>query len=370
MMGKLLAWIGGAAVLGCLAVGIGCLMIVKDRVRIVFASDEPTTGPEPLALLRDDVGSLTQQLDDLRSAIASNFEQLGKGLDERAAQRHGDVATAAELAAVRQLVAEQGALLDQLLARTTVLPAQVAATGQPLASPVAPNVAPVTTLVAPPAPVAQATPPAPVEPPAAPAAPATKTSSFLSFAVPKAKFQFDIEQTYTLVPDLCRVGFDAKSTLHDFTGVTGKVAGSFTADFDDPRGAWRGEVTCEAKELHTGVDGRDTNMWEYLDAPNHAQIAFAIAGFRPAENGIDAAAQTVRGEVFGTMTIRGKSRDLAMPVRVRVDPQKRVVIDGEVPLKLSDYEVPVPSQLGMINMQDEVKVWIALRARVQAGGGK
>ena len=32
-----------------------------------------------------------------------------------------------------------------------------------------------------------------------------------------------------------------------------------------------------------------------------------------------------------------------------------------------DYGVPVPSQLGVINMQDEVKIWIALRARVQAG---
>jgi len=30
--------------------------------------------------------------------------------------------------------------------------------------------------------------------------------------------------------------------------------------------------------------------------------------------------------------------------------------------------VPVPSQLGLINMQDEVQIWIALRARPAAGG--
>ena len=39
--------------------------------------------------------------------------------------------------------------------------------------------------------------------------------------------------------------------------------------------------------------------------------------------------------------------------------------------KLSDYEVQVPSQLGgTITMQDEVKVWIALRARIQLGASK
>jgi polyisoprenoid-binding protein YceI len=70
------------------------------------------------------------------------------------------------------------------------------------------------------------------------------------------------------------------------------------------------------------------------------------------------------------MTIRGQSRPFAMPVAVEVDAQKRVVVTGQAPLKLSDYGVPVPSQLGLINMQDEVVVWIALRARAAAGGKK
>jgi hypothetical protein len=46
-----------------------------------------------------------------------------------------------------------------------------------------------------------------------------------------------------------------------------------------------------------------------------------------------------------------------------VDDSKRVIVEGEMPLKLSDYGVPVPSQLGLINMQDEVKIWVALQAR-------
>ncbi len=356
MTGKLLGWIGAAAVLGCLGLGVGCLMVVKDRVRIVVAGDEPATGPDPIALLRDDVASLNRQLDELRGALGGNFEKLGQALDERAAARHGEVATAAELAAVRQLLGEQAVRLDRVATRLAEWSAPAAAQPSidlantpPADHPADP---PVTAAVV-------ATTPAPAPPPPAPKA------SFLSFSVPSTTFRFAGLQTYALVPDLCRVGFDAKSTLHDFTGVTSQVAGSFTADLADPQGAWRGEVTCEAKQLHTGVEGRDTNMWEYLGATDHPQIGFAIEGFRPAANGIDAAAQTAHGEVYGKLTIRGTTRDVAMPIELSVDPQKRVVVAGEMPLKLSDYQVTVPSQLGVISMQDEVKVWIALRARAQ-----
>ena len=46
-----------------------------------------------------------------------------------------------------------------------------------------------------------------------------------------------------------------------------------------------------------------------------------------------------------------------------VDEARRVVVEGEAPLRLTDYGVPVPSKLGLIGMEDEVKIWIALRAR-------
>jgi hypothetical protein len=52
-----------------------------------------------------------------------------------------------------------------------------------------------------------------------------------------------------------------------------------------------------------------------------------------------------------------------MPVRLAVDASRRLVIEGEMALRLTDHGIEVPSKLGLISMQDEVKVWIALRAR-------
>jgi polyisoprenoid-binding protein YceI len=215
------------------------------------------------------------------------------------------------------------------------------------------------------APIAE---PPPTATPAARAA--GQPTAFLSFTLPSSQFRFDAEQEYVIVPELSRVGFDAKSTLHDFTGVTSSVAGRFRADFDDPAGAWTGAVTASAATLKTGVDGRDANMREHLAIAEHKDIRFAIERFKAAASGIDVANQRAKGEVFGQMTIRGQTRPFALPVAIEVDAQKRVVITGQAPLKLSDYGVPVPSQLGVISMQDEVVVWIALRARRQGGGSR
>ncbi len=358
MTRRLLQWLGVAFVLTLLGGAVAALFVVKDRVRIVFQDDQVAAGPEPVVLLRDDLAVLQRDVGELRTALGSNLERLGAALEERAEARHGDVqALARELAVVRQQLEAQVASwhraeqLAQLAERTptagppaVVEPSPAVATAEPTPLPPTPD------------------------PPAA--APKPKTGGFLSFSIPAVTFAFDREQRFQLVPELCRVGFDAKSTLHDFSGVTSQVAGQFTANLADPQGMWRGEVTCEARTLATGVDGRDDSMREHLDTAKHPQIRFEIQRFVPAEGGIDAAGQTARGEIRGQMHIRGVTRELRMPVTVEVDQSRRVVVNGQVPLNLSDYEVPVPSQLGVINVQDEVVVWIALRARVQVGDGK
>lgn len=361
---RLLQWLGAAFVLGLVAAAVFALTVVKDRVRVVIAADEAATGPDPMALVRDDLQTVGRDVADLRTALGSNFERLGAALEERAEARHGDVqAIARDVAALRQSAQANQAELAALTARIANLEAALAkAAAMPAVA------------------IAEAPKPAPVEPPKVeaqqaaakvdtpPAKPATK--GFLSFSVGAVTFRFDEQQDYALVPDLCRVGFDAKSTLHDFTGATSKVTGRFTADMDDPAGAWTGEIVCDATTLVTGVEGRDTNMYEHLDTKNHPRITFTIARFVPAANGVDVGKQTARGEIVGTMSIRGVQREVKMPVTVEVDASKRLVVKGQTPLKLSDYQVPVPSQLGLINMQDEVVVWIALLARVQTGGKK
>lgn len=368
MAGKLLQALGALFVLGLVGGAVGGFLVLKDRVKVVVSADDTgVSGPDPLALLRDDVRQVATEAGELQLAMARNFEQLGAALEERATARHGEVqALRQELAAARATLAALARDQADLRSQLAAMPAAVAAMAGAATKAETPTSAPAVAVTPPPvepAPVA-------VEPPPAAPAPAAPKAGFLSFSVPTTKFRFEEPQDYALVADLCSVGFDAKSTLHDFTGKTSAVRGAFRADFDDPEGKWTGEVVAQAATLVTGVEGRDDNLRDHLDTKTHAEIRFAIAGFRPAKDGVDVAKQTAAGEVHGTMTIRGQSRAFAMPVRIELDAQKRVVVTGQAPLKLSDYGVPVPSQLGLINMQDEVVVWIALRARGAAGGKK
>ena len=365
MTGKLLQAIGVLTILGLIGAAIAGFVILKDRVRVVVQSDETELGPDPTALLRDDVQVLSASVDALGQAIAQNFEQLAGGLEQGAERRHDDV---------RQLSQQVSPLSDRLrrLEDSVQQLQQALANGRPQPEPIAAN----------PTGGESSSPserlPATTEPdnanPAVNREPAPKQAAqpgtgFLSFTLPSTKLAFDQLQDYTLLPRLCRVGFDAKSTLHDFTGVTSDVSGAFTADFDDPAGAWQGAVVATAAELRTGVDGRDKNMREHLSVDAHPQIRFAIDRFEPAANGVDVARKKVRGNITGKMTIRGATRPLTMPIEVEVDPQQRVVIKGQTKLLLSDYDVPVPNQLGVIGMEDEVVIWIALRARAQKGKG-
>jgi polyisoprenoid-binding protein YceI len=188
----------------------------------------------------------------------------------------------------------------------------------------------------------------------------------LGFKLPSRAFQFDQTQSFEVIPELSRVGFDAKSTLHDFTGVTTKVHGAFTTKLSDPAASFAGAIVCEAAGLDSGVEGRDEAMLEHLDAKVHPEIRFTVQTFTPDNNGVDAAKMTVKGTVTGLMLIRGVEKPLSMPVVLTVEPSRRVMIEGQAKVHLPDFAVPVPDKV-VIKMQPDVTVWIALRARVAAG---
>jgi polyisoprenoid-binding protein YceI len=373
----LLQTLGLLSLLAFAAVGAGGVLLVKDRVSLVVrpggARDEDPATQSAL-LLRDDVQALRGEFERFATALNEQLPELLRSADAGARERSEQLARALQEAACGATA--RGAQVEQRLAqverRLLALTAALAAAPQPEPARAPSEPGPGATAAAS-QPAAPATtepqPPAASRPlGAAPAAPAPEPAagrSFLAFHLPVQAFSFAGRQRFVLLPELSRVGFDAKSTLHDFSGVTSRVRGEFTADLAQPDRAPAGRVACIAGSLVTGVDGRDANLREHLDVERHPEIAFTIDGFEPAR--VDAAAQELDGTLRGRLQVRGVERPVRMPVQLAVDAARRVEIRGELPLKLTDYGVPVPSKLGLISMQDEVKVWIALRAR-SAGG--
>ncbi|MBL8898388.1 MAG: YceI family protein [Planctomycetes bacterium] len=412
-MSKLLQVIGVLAILGFTGAGFGAWMLTKEQVHITVeeGAGDRLSSVDPTAELADRFTALQGDLRGLGQTLGKNFELLDTAAAEReeeaASAREADrAATRAELARLEQSFAGQLArALDSERERHTAalgaLQGELAALRAALADRAAAELAAANAAPAEGAPstppteerapeLAQGTPPtsgeasqgaaatppsgeqaqpAPVEPtpageavdPAAPASKPRKKRSFVAFDLPSDSFTFEGRRSWEIVPSLSRVGFDAKSTLHDFTGATQKVAGSFTADLSAPQVDPQGAIRAEAATLNTGLPDRDTAMYEKLESSKHGAITFTVLGFRSTSS--DAKAMKLAGVVRGRLGIRGVEKEIELPVRLAVDDARRLSIEGELVAKMSLWGIEPPSQLGMISVQDEVKIWIALRAR-------
>ncbi|MCA8955488.1 MAG: YceI family protein [Planctomycetes bacterium] len=369
MIARAFQILGIVALVGAVGASVVALSVVRDRVQIIVRDPGTSDAPDPVAVVKDDLRQVHQDLDAIRQAMATNLERIATHLaagDSTARERQEAVRRAASErdAAERSIATRLEQIERAVQAIELRLRGSTGARTESVAStpkPAPPTPAQPTTPAQPPTNALSKAATAPPPPASQPVAPPAKRAGFLAFDLPSRGFRFATRQTFRILGSLSRVGFDAKSTLHDFSGVTSRVDGGFTAALGDPASTWNGSVECDAATLRTGVDGRDRGLREHLRTDRDPKIRFVIQGFR--SKSVDAAKQTATGTIRGTMSIRGKVRPFEMPVQVSIDQSYRVVIDGQATLKLTDYGIPVPSQLGVISMQDEVKVWIALRAR-------
>lgn len=305
MVAKFLQGLGLLALLGLVAGSIAALALVTQRVHVTIAEDSAASrGPDPLELVRADLGA------------------LGAGLGQGLEQLHGEL----------ELVQTTLAALE---ARSGRAPSGGGGPAVPAVSAPAPRADAATS--------------------------SAPRKSFLSFQLPSDAFDFERTLRLEIVPSLSRVGFDATSTLHDFSGTTSEVAGELTACLARPAEECRGEIRVQAAALVTGEAERDAEMRKALDVAAAPSLRFVWEAF--ALESLDAGAQRLTGTARGQLTIRGTTRPFALPVRVSVDASSRVVIEGEGPLSLADFGVETPSKLGLIKVADEVRIWIALRAR-------
>jgi len=311
-MGKTLQRVGVMALILWTLAGFVAWGLASNRVHIVFEEGGAETEEQAkIALLNDRVSALSEDLRGLATAVSENFGAL-----------------------VAELEREKAASL-------------VAVGVQPALRVVEPptDVSPET--------LAKSDPEKPAEP--------ARSKSFLSFKLPSDDFQFDEERTFKVLSGLSKVGFDGKSTIHDFTGVADKLEGSFTVNPAQPDSGASGELSIQAAGILTGSDGRDEEMYDHLAVEDFERIWFRLDSFEAGT--VDRKEERLDGKIHGRMTIRGVERAMTMSVQGHMDESRRFVIEGEMALSQADFNVPVPAKLGMISMEDQVRVWVHILAR-------
>lgn len=159
---------------------------------------------------------------------------------------------------------------------------------------------------------------------------------------------------YVVVPQKSVVGFDGKSTLHDFTGKSNAVDGELRFDPADPAMTAGGRISLSVSSLDTADKERDVEMRKRFEVEKHPTIEFSLDALvkRP---GADAAAVDARGR----FRIHGVERERTIPGTLEIEPQGGLHVKGELKFKMTDHLIE-PPVVAIITVDDEVRVFADL----------
>ena len=123
------------------------------------------------------------------------------------------------------------------------------------------------------------------------------------------------------------------------------------------------EASIPIKSLSTGMAVRDEHMRKYVFTAADGRAPDLRFEAGKAECSGRAGSQEFVCQVSGSLSIRDIARPLAIHLKVRqTSGQLSFKAAGEAVVKLSDYEIPQPSQFG-VKISNEVKLRLEFTAR-------
>ena len=164
------------------------------------------------------------------------------------------------------------------------------------------------------------------------------------------RFRFD--------PRESTIRFHADARLHTFTGTIGKLSGQVRLAKASPPKQAEACLEIDAASLTTGIDLRDERMRRsHLQTDHFPTILFTMSGIEQVEP-LDGDRYTATFR--GALTLHGVTRPLTVQAKAYFSPTL-LEVEGKVPLRLSGFQIPIPSFL-FISMEDEVVVSFKLKA--------
>ncbi len=157
---------------------------------------------------------------------------------------------------------------------------------------------------------------------------------------------------FSLDPRESAIIFEANAGWHRFEGTARKISGRVRVD--DPARPAEAEACLEvdAASLTTGIALRDEKMREgHLHTDRFPTIRFVLSGVEGIQLVGD---ERYRVTLRGSLTLHGVTRPVSAEARAQVSPTS-IAAEGEVPVRLSAFEIPAPSFL-FVDMNDTVIV--------------
>jgi len=118
------------------------------------------------------------------------------------------------------------------------------------------------------------------------------------------------------------------------------------------------KITVPLATLQTGIGLRDKHMREkYLQVDKYPDVVLEVpwSGVKLPGEG-----QTSEGTAPGKMTLHGKTKDVKAKYRI-VRTGNSYQVTGNVPLNLKDYDIDIPSYLG-VTVQPDIDTSVSFTA--------
>jgi polyisoprenoid-binding protein YceI len=136
------------------------------------------------------------------------------------------------------------------------------------------------------------------------------------------------------------------------------------------------DVVLPIKTLTTGMGLRDEHMRKYIFTTASGSVPDLKFSAQHASCPAPAQSRDLACQVSGNLEIRGVSRPFTMGIKVKEDGSHELHAKGDAVVKLSDFGIGAPSELGVRTL-DEVKIHLdfmgkptALTATARAEGGR
>ena len=153
------------------------------------------------------------------------------------------------------------------------------------------------------------------------------------------------------------LSFTGHSTVGDFVGTTTALSGGVTGDAELANA--RGWVEAPITTLSTGNRLRDRDLRATMDVANYPTMRFELAGVTVESP--SARSDTVTGALRGALTIRGVTRNVAIPATL-IAAGDTIDVSGAFPVDLGDYQVGGLTRLfGTLRVQHKIDVRFRVR---------
>lgn len=156
---------------------------------------------------------------------------------------------------------------------------------------------------------------------------------------------------YKLQPQNSTLTVEGTSTVHDWEAKANKFNAETSLQVENNSVSQISHVlfTTPAEGLESGKNLMDKKMHEALKAKKHPEIKFSLKENEIINGG--------KATVSGLLTIAGETKEVDVAVNFDAKNPETLGVQGEVPLKMSDFNIDQPTaMMGTIKTGDEVVV--------------